>query len=170
MADLRNAGCSGEISRWRAAASLLAVVLGCGSDVDGRQRDPSSASGAAAGGGGETDGTGGAGGQSASVSSGGAPNTCDKPCESCTVCNDVECLQGLCDYRGSCEVETDVACTTGGASDAGSGGSGGGGGGCPADVQMGEPCTDEGVFCPSEGSCSGVLQCIGGQWTLTNPC
>lgn len=108
---------------------------------------------------------GGGGGLAQTTSStGGAPVCQDAACgDPCAVCNDVECLQGQCDVDGSCAPFDAVACPAG---------AGGGAPACPPpeEVIMGEPCTHEGQVCPSANSCSGVLDCAEGEWTLFQVC
>ncbi|HZO13650.1 MAG TPA: hypothetical protein VFB62_10335 [Polyangiaceae bacterium] len=50
------------------------------------------------------------------------------------------------------------------------GGAGGGTAGCPRDAVEGEPCFIDMQWCPSSASCSGVLVCVRGKFTLIHPC
>ena len=58
----------------------------------------------------------------------------------------------------------------GGAAGANVGGMGGGTEGCPRDAVEGEPCFIDMQWCPSSSSCSGVLVCVRGKFTLIHPC
>lgn len=140
------------------ALSTLVVAAACGDSVV----ITSEGTGSAGTGG---DATAGGGGTASGTSSSGGPTVCQGAAcgDPCTVCNDVECLQGLCDEDGSCAPFDAVTCPTG---------AGGGAPGCPPpeDVSGGEPCDDEGQVCSSANSCSGVLDCFEGEWTLFQPC
>ena len=92
------------------ALTSLAIAAACDGSVTipegGGGQDASGGTGAQGGGGGAEP-------ESTSTSTG--PSVCqDAACgDPCTVCNDVECIQGMCDTDGSCAPFEAVTCPSG---------------------------------------------------------
>src|SRR5690349_618506 len=116
------------------ALLTLPFSVSCGADVD----EPQSESDGTAGGSSASSSTSSASSASSSraatTGSGGGPIAAcaGDPCGViCAVCNDIECLHGTCDGRGTCAMEPPRCGGTGGAGGqgGGTGGSGAGGGG-----------------------------------------